>query len=132
MKKYLLSFIILFLLISCSNEGDNRLLGPILFETGIQLYAPVLVDPENNNSCFNSYLHFDWQDVANAEGYKIVIDDQPDFSSPLVEKTIESQSSYQPTVVFSRGIWYWKVRAYRGDSLWSEWSVVWKFNIISQ
>ena len=72
------------------------------------LPSPTLVtyspDPTNDDA-----PTLDWDDVTDATKYHIQIDDDSDFSSPVVDDDNVFISDYTPTLALSDGTHYWRV-----------------------
>lgn len=75
--------------------------------------VPSLVSPTNAASGLLLPLTIDWSDVATATSYQIQIDDNADFSSPILTQTVGA-SSYQATVLSAGISLSWRVRAQNG------------------
>ncbi|MBT8484820.1 MAG: hypothetical protein HKO59_11210 [Phycisphaerales bacterium] len=73
----------------------------------VVLTAPardVFVDPGSTPT-------FDWEDAAGAEAYRLLVDDDFDFSSPIIDMTL-LDSAYTHDAAFAEGtVHYWKVVA---------------------
>ncbi len=96
----------------------------------ITLSAPANASIQTENS-----PAFDWNDIPGnyAVRYKLLVDDDPAFGSPLIDSTNLSVSSLAATNLFRVKNWYWKVRARNhftsnpADTMLSEWSAVHSF-----
>jgi hypothetical protein len=91
--------------------------------------APTLSIP-TNGSTINS-LTFDWNDPTYSSGYHLIVDDNSDFSSPLIEQTNLNSSSYTYNPVAQNGLYYWKVRAKNIINNWGPWSDTWSYTFNS-
>lgn len=59
-----------------------------------------------------SNISFDWQDSVNATSYQIMVDDNSDFSSPVINKSDITSSNYISNITLNRLTdYYWKVIA---------------------
>ena len=89
------------------DESDFSLVDSFTLDT-VALEVPTLVtyspDPTNNNT-----PTLDWDDVASAVNYHIQVDDDSDFSSPVVDDSDMLVSNYTPTSTLSDGTHYWRV-----------------------
>lgn len=65
---------------------------------------------------------------SNLEAYRIVVDDDADFSSPVVNEVI-TQKKFTPELGLSFGRYYWKVIGFKGDKAYS--SKVSSFEVVS-
>lgn len=95
-----------------------------------QLLPPTLLQPENNSWVNDNTPLFDWTDVSGADGYQILVDNDPNFTSPEIND-FPSVSQYVPIIELQENVLYhWKVRARNtttGDS--SDWSTTWVFRV---
>jgi hypothetical protein len=72
-------------------------------------------------------IAFDWSDVSGAANYTIQIDDQNDFSSPIVNQTVTTSqfnSSTLPTLTM-----WWRVRANNATGNAGAWSAARRFEV---
>lgn len=65
----------------------------------------------------NNKPAFSWNIVSGATGYQIFVDDNNDFSSPVIDQS-PAGTSYTPTSGLTDGTYYWKVRAKDDVDLW--------------
>lgn len=85
-------------------------------------FAPQLIDPMANKSEVDTSLWLHWEDAYNTSFYRVQVDDDSTFASPVV-----SQENVVDTHLFVNGLdygsnYYWRVQAYgmSGPALWSE------------
>jgi exo-1,4-beta-D-glucosaminidase len=72
-----------------------------------------LLTPADTWSQIARNTNFDWEDSAGAATYTIMVDDNSDFSSPVISMSGLTSSSYTNTTTLgSRVLYYWKVTAY--------------------
>ena len=64
---------------------------------------------------------FLWDRVDGAAGYRIQVDDDSNFSTPLIDKNVDG-TSYTPTTVFADGTYYWRVTIRRSDTVFGHWT----------
>ncbi|MDI6792661.1 MAG: Ig-like domain-containing protein [bacterium] len=83
--------------------------------------APSLVSPDDNSYLSNNKPAFDWSDVTGAT-YTIQVDDNRDFSSPELNVSGLSLSSYTPQTPLSDGRYYWRVKAHEPATNQTAWS----------
>jgi uncharacterized repeat protein (TIGR02543 family) len=86
--------------------------------------APNNLTPDNNAFLNNSTITFVWSEVANGgvENYSLQVDNDNDFSSPIMIAPLTDNSISYTLVV--DGVWYWRVRAFDrvgNGSGWSGW-----------
>ncbi|MBN2769204.1 MAG: SUMF1/EgtB/PvdO family nonheme iron enzyme [Spirochaetes bacterium] len=72
--------------------------------------APTLISPTNGSLVQNLTPTFDWSDATGATSYKILVDNNSDFSSPVINES-PTTSSYTPTSNITAGTYFWKVLA---------------------
>ncbi|MEM2251342.1 MAG: Ig-like domain-containing protein [Candidatus Hadarchaeales archaeon] len=113
---------------------DNA--GNITWDSGFWKFTldslyPVLRYPENGKTIADNTPRLEWENAAVADYWEVWLDDDADFSSPLIlENTTENY--FDVADVFSGGlpdgIYYWRVRGWRNgeNHLFSE---VWTFEI---
>lgn len=95
--------------------------------------APALTAPANGASLSDTTPAFTWNGVANANEYDIVIDNNNDFSSPLINQT-RTQTNFTPANALAAGMYFWRVGANNtagGCSEFGPWSTVRTFTITS-
>jgi|GEM_PF-1503961 len=110
-----------------SNDPDSpALLKPVAL-TVLPIPVPVLVSPSNSSSTTDLTPTFDWSDVTEATSYKIIADNNSDFSSPEIDQTITS-STFTPGVNMAAGTYYWKVRS-NIDSASGDYSSAWNVRL---
>ena len=89
------------------NESDFSSPDSFTLDT-LALEAPTLVtftpDPTSNNM-----PTLDWDNVTGAVKYRIQIDDDSDFSSPVIDDNNMIVSDYTPTSILSDRTYYWRV-----------------------
>ncbi|HSS97285.1 MAG TPA: hypothetical protein VLK33_09655, partial [Terriglobales bacterium] len=83
--------------------------------------APALLSPTNGNFINTSAPAFNWGTVADADSYRIQIDNQVNFSSPERMQTL-STTSYVVSPGLPDNTYYWRVRGLNssGAGPWSE------------
>ncbi len=93
--------------------------------------TPVLVSPSNGDTLTDNTPTFDWNNVSDAVEYQIQVDNNSDFSSPVID-TCLTASTYTPSGSLEDGVYYWRVRARNSVGFWGKWSGAWNFTIITQ
>jgi len=101
--------------VTASNLGGSTASSPASssFTTAFAAPGPFsLLAPANNSTGISTEPLFDWSDSANSSSYTIVVDDNADFSSPVIN-TASAASQYQaPASTLDEGTTYfWKVTA---------------------
>lgn len=93
--------------------------------------APILSSPSNNaifSSCKIS--SFTWNIPQYASSYEFIVDNDSLFSSPIIHDTLFLQNSFNPwNINFTKGKYYWKVRAKNAIRKAGNWSSVASFTM---
>ncbi|MDI6735493.1 MAG: carboxypeptidase regulatory-like domain-containing protein [bacterium] len=92
------------------------------FKTSILPAKPTLISPSNESTISSLQPSFDWNDAAYATSYRIQVANNSDFSSPVIDKSGLTGSSYNHTSNLSVNTkYYWRVRASNvvGNGDWS-------------
>jgi parallel beta-helix repeat protein len=61
--------------------------------------------------------------------YGLQVDNDPDFSSPEINRDGLADNAYTPTADLVDDVYFWRVRATDGAGNMGEWSIVWNFMI---
>jgi hypothetical protein len=92
------------------------------------LPAPSLVSPANDARFTpGTNIPFDWSDVSGAANYTIQIDDQQDFSSPIVSQNV-APSQFSSSTLPTARMW-WRARANNSSSNPGNWSSARRFEV---
>jgi len=93
--------------------------------------APSLLLPANGAKTNDNTPAFDWSDVSDASGvsYIIQIDNNSDFSSPVVDASGLLSSAYTQAIPLADGTYYWRVRAVDGAGNGGNWSTTRNFMV---
>ncbi|MBM4462041.1 MAG: hypothetical protein FJ012_01735 [Chloroflexi bacterium] len=95
--------------------------------------APTLLTPANEARFSKKTPTLDWSDVTDASGvtYSLQIDDNADFSSPIISRQGLTGSTYTLTggEALSKGTYYWRVRAVDGAGNVSAWTAPFSFSV---
>lgn len=94
-------------------------------------WRPILLDPVANKVGMGVDLWLSWEASTGATAYRIVLDDDANFSSPEF-----SRDNFSKTRIFVSGLnyatnYYWRVQSKNSQSI-SEWSQVFSFKTMSQ
>ena len=87
---------------------------------------PYLYRPADGARTYNTTPTFEWVSLSGATAYQLQVDDDPAFSSPLVDQPTAS-TSYTPAAPLALRTYHWRVKATLagGDTDWSDtWSLV--------
>ena len=85
---------------------------------------PALISPVDGMITSDNTPTFDWSDVTGTENYDLIVDNDPDFSSPEIRVTVPV-STYTPTAELPVDNYSWKVRARDAANNVGDWSSVW-------
>ena len=85
--------------------------------------ASSLISPADGTITNDNTPTFDWSDVTGAENYDLLVDDNPDFSSPVIDVTVPV-STYT-TAELPNDNYSWKVRARDAANNVGDWSSTW-------
>lgn len=110
----------LFLLISSSVFGQDR------------IYAPSLNEPENGDINQPADVLLNWSAVTGESLvilYEVQLSLDMDFSDPITFPLTDITSLKMNDLIFGEQ-YYWRVRAY-DDELVSDWSVEWSFSVLN-
>jgi hypothetical protein len=89
--------------------------------------APSLVSPVNGRITSITNTQFGWGTVANADSYRLEIDNSASLTSPEYVRDIVG-TTYRPVPVLPDGVWTWRVRGVNAGG-GGPWSVVWSVTI---
>jgi hypothetical protein len=90
---------------------------------------PPLLSPSNGSSLTDQTPTLDWQGVSGATGFDVQLDNNSDFSSPVIN-TSTTASIYTLSSNLSGGTYYWRVRA-KNSAGPGPWSPTWSFSIVT-
>lgn len=94
--------------------------------------APLLLTPLDSAVNVPRNPFFDWTTVAGANTYRIQVDDDPNFGSPVINAVVgTSQYQTPPNTLNNNTRYYWRVRAINTSGE-GPWSVVRTFLTVSQ
>lgn len=88
--------------------------------------APGLVSPSNASTLYILKPVFDWNDVAGAETYTLLVDNNATFASPEIDESL-AESTYTPVSDLAEGTYSWKVlstNAFGSSSYSTTWTVI--------
>ncbi len=89
------------------------------------------VFPSNNSVVPDSTPTFLWQSMCNAVSYHIQADMDSAFTSPIIDDSTLN-TSYTPSYpLLLNTTYYWKFRGKNSSGVWSNWSEVVKFKVVS-
>lgn len=90
------------------------------------LCPPALVRPANHAATRDTTPTFVWSSIQGSTRYQLQIDNNADFASPVLNRTM-STTSYTLASPLSSQRHYWRVRVQDVAGHWSTWSNRWTF-----
>jgi len=106
-----------------NNAGDWSTTWTLVIDT-MPSGTPTLQSPADGTITNDNTPTFDWSDVAGAENYDLLVDNDADFSLPEIQVTV-SVSAYTPTAGLPDENYSWKVRARDAANNVSDYSPAW-------
>ncbi|HEY66199.1 MAG TPA: VWA domain-containing protein [Caldilineae bacterium] len=92
--------------------------------------APYFRNPPDGIATTDHQITFGWSNVPDAVGYRLEVDDDPNFGSPELAVDVDV-SWYTPTTPFPDGTFYYRVKARRSDGSESGWSATGEVTFIT-
>ncbi|NOZ28107.1 MAG: VWA domain-containing protein [Chloroflexi bacterium] len=92
--------------------------------------APYFRNPPDGIATTDHQITFGWSNVPDAVGYRLEVDDDPNFGSPELAVNV-SVSWYKPTTPLPDGTFYYRVKARRSDGSESGWSATGQVTFIT-
>ena len=111
------------------------IIAPFNTSTAYALDIPLPIYPENyadTTSVTDPPLgipSFTWSAVAGATQYRLQVDSEIGFNTPIVLNITTNNTSYTPastSYLFADGLWYWRVRVEKPLPV-GEWSEIMRF-----
>jgi hypothetical protein len=93
---------------------------------------PQLRSPRDLSNTSDTTPRFSWKRVKGAAEYRLEVDDDSDFSSPLdIGATSLTRTSYTvpDDKALPYGVYYWHVQVREANGQWSEWSTAGTFTV---
>jgi hypothetical protein len=84
--------------------------------------------PANNVRTTDRTPTFDWTDIESTT-YTLMVDNNSNFTSPVVNRIGLTGSTYTPTVPLAPGVYYWAVSAKHFEGTVGPWSAVRKIRV---
>src|SRR5262249_51758930 len=85
--------------------------------------------PANGSFTTDMTPAFTWKAMTGATGWHLLVDNNANFSSPEVDKTLgASNLTYSPPSVLGYGTYYWKLQV-NSASGWSIWMPTWTVTV---
>ncbi len=106
--------------ISYDDGGDQSL----IIKGAVQasdLPSPILSNPTPEAQGFGETTILSWKSATGAESYDLQLDDDSNFSSPIVNETKIADTRYAAGGLSFSQVYYWRVRSRKSGSV-GEWS----------
>lgn len=118
------------IVIAYDMAGNENISSIYAFSIDIQPPAtPTLVSPSDNSILSDNTPTLEWSPSIDADSYRVLVDNDDDFSSPEVDNLISAPAStYTPTVELQDDNYWWKIIA-RDVAGNESSSSVWMFTI---
>ncbi len=98
----------------------------------VRSLAPANLQPADGATVSRTPV-FRWDRVQNAGRYRFQLDDDANFSSPIINRTVDTTAYIPPEMSFGKlrdGVYYWRVAVVRGSTQ-GPWSPVHTFTKVS-
>lgn len=123
------------------SNGSGRDIGMMIDDVAVEVAgdsceipaAPALNAPADGASTADTTPTFSWNSVANANEYEIEVDNNADFSSPIVNRT-QPGTQFTPGNALTQGTYFWRVGANNtagGCAALGPWSAARSFTVTS-
>jgi len=90
---------------------------------------PTLLSPADGSEINDNTPMFDWDDVKGVTEYQIQVDLDNNFTSPGIDKSGLTSSTYTPASSLADETYYWRVKAKDAAGNLSDWSAIWSITI---
>lgn len=110
------------------NQGSTKASASSQARRAAALTPPVKTAPANAIATRDNTPAFQWNPVTGATKYRVMVDNDADFSSPRVNKVVTA-TSFTPFKPLSDNRYYWRVQAGDASGGWSGWGTPWTFTI---
>ncbi len=98
------------------------------YYTGTSLPAPTLIEPASGTLSANGTPTFRWNVVAGAKAYRIQVDNDANFASPVINMA-RTTAAMTPSTPLGSKTFYWRVKAKDVNDNWSAWSATWTLTL---
>lgn len=123
LKLIISSVLMMLVLIQCSTTNTEEPEIPSV-EQPAPLTKLELISPKNGSENQSTKIELTWKFVETAQSYHILIAEDANFDSTVVDELTE-QKSYEVTLTAGK-TYYWKIRMLN-DGKTGPWSDVWEF-----
>jgi hypothetical protein len=117
--------------VNAYNNTDTSFWSDVFqFKTLIQLAAPTLISPYDEETGVSVSTSFNWEYVLDGDSYEIEVSDEPSFTDPpIFHDVISGMTTFIPiiNVMQYNKTYYWKVRAKKNSGMIGPWSDVFWF-----
>jgi hypothetical protein len=93
---------------------------------------PTLYLPADGTLTNDNTPHFEWTCGSNADSHRLLVDNDPDFSSPEENQLLgatDNTYTVPDNEALAPSKYYWRVQAVDGAGNQSDWSEVWQFTV---
>jgi hypothetical protein len=109
------------------NSCGNSTCGSVTITLIAAPATPSLQLPDNGAACQSLSLTCSWNAATDASNYQIQVDDNNNFSSPVVDQSEISSTQYFVSGLSESTTYYWRVRAANSCGAFGSWSSVRSF-----
>jgi M6 family metalloprotease-like protein len=88
--------------------------------------SPTQIEPENGSLLESFLLNLVWHEVETADNYTVQVNDNIDFSNPLVNRAFIADTTTLVTGLQNNTQYFWRINA-KNTGGTSEWSEIWTF-----
>ena len=124
MKYLILTGCILLIIFACAKFDFNNPVDP-----DIKKDPPELISPLDDTIINDNSPTFTWSADNEAAGYALQVDNNVNFSSPVIDQSYITANSYIFTHPLLDDEYFWRVRVRYGEDSWKTWSSEWSFKI---
>jgi len=97
----------------------------------VDILPPSTPSPASGSIIQHSTPRLDWEDVAEASGYRVQVNTNASFTGTIVadDSTLSVSHYIVPTILSDNTTYYWRVKLRNSDGVWSDWSSTWNFTV---
>jgi hypothetical protein len=110
-------------------DGDS---GLVILRLCAVPATPILTAPANSSTTRSDNTpKFDWNIASDTNEYELQVDDNPDFSSPVID-VIQTATDYTPSAYLNNATYYWRVRGHStagGCDCYGSYSSIWTVTV---
>ena len=119
-------------LISTLTNGDET--APIVrdnpYDPGADNFIGVSMLEPLDTAALNAFPTLVWEAKPDATAYHVMLDNDADFSSPLINDATTTGTEFYPHSYLADGnTYYWKMRYQNDIGEWSVWNRAWSFSL---